>query len=149
MSKNLLTDAAVKNAKPTTKPFKLFDGGGLYLLVKPNGAKAWRLKYRLGGKEGLFAVGTFPDMGLAESREARDAARVLVAKGIHPAHQRQEGQRQKLAKAEARRRGELLVTLRLRPDERQQAEALADRWRTSVGEALRRALAKAARQEGG
>lgn len=101
---NLLTDARIKNAKPRGKPYKLGDGGGLFLLVKSSGAKAWRLKFRLGGKEGLFAVGTFPSMGLAAARKARDAARDLVDKGINPAHQRQEDRRRKLAAAEARRR---------------------------------------------
>jgi integrase len=104
MPQNLLTDAKVRNAKPSTKPRKLSDGGGLFLLVKPTGVKAWRWKYRLGGKEGLFAVGSFPLMGLAEARKARDAARELVDKGINPAHQRRAEQRQNIAEAEAQRR---------------------------------------------
>ena len=104
MPQNLLTDAKVRNAKPSTKPRKLSDGGGLFLLVKPTGVKAWRWKYRLGGKEGLFAVGSFPLMGLADARRARDAARELVDRGINPAHQRREEQRQNIAKTEARRR---------------------------------------------
>jgi integrase len=104
MPQNLLTDAKVRNAKPSAKPRKLSDGGGLFLLVKPTGVKAWRWKYRLGGKEGLFAVGAFPLMGLADARKARDAARELVDKGLNPAHQRREEQRQNIAETEARRR---------------------------------------------
>ena len=89
---------------PAAKPYKLSDGGGLFLLVKPTGAKAWRWKFRLAGKEGLFAVGSYPEKSLAEARKSRDAARELVAKGINPAHQRQAERRQNIAVAEARRR---------------------------------------------
>ncbi|MHB1236184.1 MAG: Arm DNA-binding domain-containing protein [Gallionella sp.] len=49
-----LTALEVKNSKPADKPIKLFDGGGLYLLVQPNGAKYWRLKYRFAGKEKML-----------------------------------------------------------------------------------------------
>ncbi len=72
--------------------------------MKPTGAKAWRWKFRLAGKEGLFAVGSYPEKSLAEARKSRDAARELVAKGINPAHQRQAERRQNIAVAEARRR---------------------------------------------
>jgi integrase len=101
---NLLTDAKIKNAKPREKPYKLSDGGSLYLLVKTTGVKAWRWRFRLGGKENVFAIGSFPSVGLGEARHARDAARVLVNKGINPAHQRQAEERQNLAEDEARRR---------------------------------------------
>jgi integrase len=104
MPQNLLTDAKVRSAKPGEKPYKLSDGGNLFLLVKPNGVKAWRWRFRLADKENVFAVGTFPAMGLAEARKARDAAHALVDKGINPAHQRQEEQRQNIAEAEAHRR---------------------------------------------
>ncbi|MGC9985840.1 MAG: integrase arm-type DNA-binding domain-containing protein [Polyangia bacterium] len=104
MPQNLLTDAKVRSAKPREKPYKLSDGGNLHLLVAPTGLMAWRWRFRLGGKENVFAVGTFPSMGLAEARKARDAARALVDKGLNPAHQRHEEERQNLAEAEARRR---------------------------------------------
>ena len=104
MPQNLLTDVQIRKAKPGTKPMKLTDGGGLYLLVKPSGAKLWRLKFRLGGKEGLYAVGTFPAMGLAEARRERDDARTLVDKGINPAQQRKDERNQQIAATEARRR---------------------------------------------
>ncbi|MEQ1552404.1 Arm DNA-binding domain-containing protein [Sphingorhabdus sp.] len=45
-----LTETAAKNAKPREQAFKLSDGGGLFLLVQPNGSKLWRLKYRFEGK---------------------------------------------------------------------------------------------------
>jgi integrase len=104
MPQNLLTDAKVRNAKPQETPYKLADGGGLYLLVRPTGAKLWRWKFRLAGKEGLFAVGVFPAVGLADARHARDTARTLVDRGINPAHQRQEERRANIAQAEARQR---------------------------------------------
>lgn len=84
-----LSDAKVRNAKPTEKPFKLADGGGLFLLVQPNGAKLWRYKFRVGGKEGLLAVGVYPDMGLKEAREAHQEARKQVAQGINPVRSKQ------------------------------------------------------------
>ncbi len=63
-----LTDASIKNAKPTDKEYKLSDGGGLYLLVKPNGGKYWRIKYYFLGKEKLLALGVYPDISLAQKR---------------------------------------------------------------------------------
>ena len=52
-----LTDAKIRNPKPSDKPIKLTDGGGLYLEVRPTGAKLWRYRYRIAGKENVFAVG--------------------------------------------------------------------------------------------
>lgn len=80
-----LTDTGIKNAKATEKPVKLFDGGGLYLLVEPGGRKGWRLKYRFGGREKLISLGTYPQLSLAEARRKRDKARDLISKGINPA----------------------------------------------------------------
>lgn len=57
-------------------------GGGLFLLVKPTGGKLWRWKYRLQGKENLFAIGGFPQVSLAEARAAREKARALVKQGM-------------------------------------------------------------------
>jgi integrase len=83
-----LTDTKIRNAKPGDKPIKLTDGHGLYLEVRPTGAKLWRYRYRIGGKENLFAVGEYPALGLAEARAKRVDARELVRQGIHPAHDR-------------------------------------------------------------
>jgi integrase len=79
-----LSNTAITAARPKAKPFKLFDGGGLYLLVMPTAAKLWRLKYRFGGKEKKLALGVFPDTGLKEARAKRDAARQLLAEGTDP-----------------------------------------------------------------
>ncbi|MGC1399527.1 tyrosine-type recombinase/integrase, partial [Candidatus Binatus sp.] len=84
----MLSDTAIRQAKPALKPRKLFDAGGLYLLIAPTGGKWWRLKYRFGGKERLLALGTYPDVGLKQAREKRYAARKLVADGIDPSAQR-------------------------------------------------------------
>ncbi len=85
----MLTDTQLRNAKPADRPYKLTDGNGLYLEVRPNGSKLWRYRYRIGGKENLYAVGDYPSMSLVEARAEREAARKLVKQGIHPAHQRQ------------------------------------------------------------
>lgn len=82
-----LSAAAVRNAKGTEKPYKLSDGGGLFLLVSPNGRRYWRMAYRFAGKQKTLAFGVFPEVSLADARERRDQARRLLAKGIDPAQQ--------------------------------------------------------------
>ncbi len=91
-----LTDTQIRNAKPGPKPYRLYDERGLYLEVRPNGAKWWRFKYRFGGKEQLLSLGVYPDVMLATrkakdtgdvikgAREKRDDARKLVADAINP-----------------------------------------------------------------
>jgi integrase len=87
MPLNVLTDVAIKTAKAHSAK-KLFDGGGLYLLVKPNGARLWRLKYRHGGVEKLLALGAYPEVTLKRAREKRDEARQLLDRQIDPSTQR-------------------------------------------------------------
>lgn len=103
-----LTDSQIRNAKPLPeKPIKLTDGGGLYLEVRTTGAKLWRYRYRIAGKENVFAVGEYVQvpsgetkeqtqsrrnagmLTLAEARARREECRALVKQGIHPAHYRQ------------------------------------------------------------
>lgn len=84
-----LTDSHARNARPKDKSYKLTDGNGLLLLVHPNGQKFWRYRYKLFGKENMYAIGSYPQLGLRQAREARDWARGLVKQGRHPAHQRQ------------------------------------------------------------
>ncbi|QFY89943.1 DUF4102 domain-containing protein [Magnetovirga frankeli] len=79
-----LTAQQVKNAKPTDKPYKLADGEGLFLQVNPNGSKLWRLKYRFADKERLLSIGKYPDISLAEAREAKTKARKQLAENIDP-----------------------------------------------------------------
>ena len=80
----MLTAVKINAAKPAAKAFKLADSGGLYLLVQPSGAKLWRYKFRLGGVEGLDALGSFPEVSLAQARQAHGESRRLVAQGINP-----------------------------------------------------------------
>ena len=79
-----LTATSIKNARAADKPRKLFDGGGLYLLLNPNGSRWWRFKYRYVGKEKLLSLGTYPDVSLKDARDRRDEARKQLAAGIDP-----------------------------------------------------------------
>lgn len=79
-----LTDTECRKAKPDAKPKRIADGAGLYLEVMPGGAKYWRLKYRHGGKEKRLAIGVYPEVGLKEARDKRDAARRLLREGVDP-----------------------------------------------------------------
>lgn len=65
-----LADTAIKKAKPGSKPVKLADGKGLYLLVNPVGSKLWRCKYRVLGKEKVLSLGAYPDVSLAQAHRA-------------------------------------------------------------------------------
>lgn len=82
-----LTALAIKSAKSRTKPYKLADSDGLYLLVTPSGGRCWRMNYRHLGKQKTLAFGTWPDTSLADARERRDAARKVLARGDDPAEQ--------------------------------------------------------------
>lgn len=92
-----LTDIEVKKVKASGKPVKLADGGGLFLLVQPNGAKYWRLAYRFTGKQKTLALGVYPDVSLADARTRREEARKLLANGADPGAVKQA---QKTAKVE-------------------------------------------------
>lgn len=92
---NALSDAAVISLKPREKPYEVADFDGLFELVKPNGARLWQFKYRLGGKEKLLPIGPYPQVGLAQARTRRDAARSIVANGIDPSQVKQEQKRPK------------------------------------------------------
>lgn len=85
-----LTDTEIKKAKSTDKDYKLFDGGGLFMLVKTNGGKLWRLKYNFEGKEKLLSLGTYPTTSLLEARAKRDEHKKEIAKGIDPSAERKE-----------------------------------------------------------
>jgi hypothetical protein len=83
-----LTDTAIRAAKPTEKPVKLTDGGGLYLLLSPNGSRWWRLDYRYGGKRKTLSMGVYPDVNLKDVRTRRDEARKLLVAGVDPGENR-------------------------------------------------------------
>lgn len=84
----MLSTLQIKSAKPRAKAYKLADAGGLYLLVQPSGSKLWRYKFRIGRVEGLQALGSFPEVGLAEVRFEHAKSRKLVEQGIHPVQER-------------------------------------------------------------
>lgn len=79
-----LTELKVKNAKPAPKEYKLFDGGGLFLLVTPAGGKLWHLKYRFAGKEQKLTFGAYPTTSLADARQRREDAKRLLSNGVDP-----------------------------------------------------------------
>lgn len=84
----MLTDSVIRSAKRAEQPRKLSDGGGLYLLVAPNGGRYWRFNYRFKGKQKTLALGVYPDVGLAKARERLLEARQLPVDGIDPSHER-------------------------------------------------------------
>jgi integrase len=83
-----LKDVTVRKAKPSAKPRKLSDGGGLHVLVQPTGGKLWRLAYRFAGKQKTLALGVYPIVSLEEARRRRDEAKKLLARSIDPSMQR-------------------------------------------------------------
>jgi len=83
-----LSDIAIRNAKPGPKPVKMTDGGGMYLLLNPNGSRWWRFDYRFDGRRKTLSMGTYPDTSLKDAREKRDESRKLLAAGVDPGAQR-------------------------------------------------------------
>ena len=94
-----LTDTALRNAKKAEKPYSLTDGRGLSIQVQPTGAKWWRLRYRFDGKAKMLSLGVYPDVGLKEARERRDAARKMLAEGIDPGENRKAAKAAKVERA--------------------------------------------------
>jgi integrase len=84
-----LTDIRVKAARYGSGQSKLFDGGGLFLWLRPNGAKLWRLKYRHSGVEKALSIGVYPEISLKQARAARDEARALLSRGVDPSPKKQ------------------------------------------------------------
>lgn len=95
-----LTDIALRNAKPKDKQYKLSDSAGLHLLIKPNGSKYWRLKYRFAGKEKLLSIGIYPVIGLSEARERCLAAKKQLADNIDPSQSKKEEKLKQLVNIE-------------------------------------------------
>src|SRR5258707_708435 len=81
----MLTHIQVAAAKPADKPYKLHDDKGLHLLVRPNGSKLWRMRYRFLDKQKELHIGPWPQIGIAEARTRRDEAKARIAAGNDPA----------------------------------------------------------------
>lgn len=96
----MLTDTAIRNAKPREKPYKVSDSQGLYLLVNPRGSKLWRVKYRINGVERKLAIGAYPEITLAEARAARDAARRQIAHAVDPNYAKRQARIEATMRAE-------------------------------------------------
>ncbi len=99
-----LTDAEIRNTKPSDKVQYLFDSAGLYLQVNPNGSRWWRFKYRYEGKPKLLSLGVYPLVGLKDARAAHAKARKLIADGIDPSEKRKLEEAAKKQKHEIARR---------------------------------------------
>ena len=91
-----LTDTAIKKAKSEAKAYKLADGGGMFLMVHPNGGKYWRLRYRFMGVEKLLALGVYPDVSILDARGRREQARKLLANGVDPSAIKQKAKQEKV-----------------------------------------------------
>ena len=110
MPPNKLNSEQIQAIQPGASPCKLYDGGGLYLLVMPNGAKYWRLKYRYDGKEKSLSLGVYPKVSLAVARAGRDEARHLLATGGDPMAAKREAAKQKEEQASVPPTFQLLMT---------------------------------------
>jgi hypothetical protein len=83
-----LNDIKIKNAQVKDKQYKLGDEKGLFLLVKPNGSKYWRLKYRFLGKEKNLAIGLYPEISLKDARQKCIEARKQLDTNIDPSQKK-------------------------------------------------------------
>jgi integrase len=88
-----ITDTTARNAKGQEKPYKLSDGGGLHLLVRPDGARYWRLAYRFADKQKTLALGVYPATSLAQARQAREEAKKQLAAGQDPGEAKKHAKR--------------------------------------------------------
>ena len=103
----MLSDLAIKAAKPKSKQYRLADEKGLYLLIRHSG-KLWRFDYRIKGKRKTISFGSYPETTLSSARKKRDEARSMVQDGIDPSEDRQEKNRC--------RRKQPVTRLRLSPE---------------------------------
>jgi hypothetical protein len=95
----VLTDTASRKAESTGTDRKMFEERGLYLFVRKNGSKLWRLKYRFAGKEKTLSIGAYPDVPITKARQARDKARQRLREGIDPSGEKQQRKAQATADA--------------------------------------------------
>jgi integrase len=140
MSGKVLTHKDVEHAKPTKKPYRLWAGGGLYVEVRPNGSKLWRVKYRFEGKEKLVALGEFPALTLKEAADAAGAQKKILRGGTDPSLAKSADKAAEAAEKERRRaeavqarRAAIEARAKLREAKRIDAatfSAMAEEWHT-------------------
>lgn len=94
----VLTPTRINNAKPKEKPYKLVDGGGLFILVSPGGAKNWKYQYPLGGKRREVTIGRYPEISVADARDRHADYRAMVERGSDPAAHRREEKMERAAR---------------------------------------------------
>lgn len=124
-----LTDTALRRLKTEAKPYKLADGGGLYLFVKPNGTKSWRIDYRFLGKRKTLSIGAYPAVTLADARTRREASKALLAQGKDPSVQKRAEKRAAIV-ANANTFGAIAeeYLLKIERDGRSQATLNKNKW---------------------
>jgi Arm DNA-binding domain len=105
-----LTAIQITKTKPDSKLKKLSDGQGLQLHIFPNGSKLWRLAYRFDGRQKLLSLGAFPEVGLQGAREAKDAAKKLLASGIDPSQQKRLDRAELVVKKRKEGRSQSTIT---------------------------------------
>jgi integrase len=128
----MLTDLAVRAAKPRERPYKLWDAGGMFLMVTPRGSRWWRLKYRVDGREKSLSLGVYPRVSLALARERRERAKELIEAGIDPSEQRQAEKRSRSASFESVAREWL--ALQAKTDAKHKQAAFSKRtWDRALG----------------
>ena len=108
-----LTDQLVDQAEARSKQYKMADGGGLFLLIRPDGAKYWRVGYRFAGKQNTLSLGVYPDVTLNDARIRRDDARKLLADGIDPSVARRAEKETQSAERRAAKEAQIIDEARL------------------------------------
>ena len=118
----MLTDAKLKALRPRTKLYRVADAHGLCIEVHPTGARYWRLRYRLDGKEKMLSLGVYPDVSLIAARKRRDETRTRIADGADPSAMRQADKRESSQTFEA------IAREWMGRREVSEATAIKDRW---------------------
>ena len=85
---NKLNENAIRKAQVLDKQYKIYDGGGMFLLIHPNGSKYWRMKYTFDGKSKLASFGVWPSVSLKKARERRHEAKQKIKMGINPVEEK-------------------------------------------------------------
>ena len=94
-----LTELTIRQAKPKLKQYKLFDGGGMFLLVHPNGSKYWRMKFNFEDKSKLASFGVWPETSLKDARGKRYEAKKKIKDGINPIEEKRKERQDNLDRA--------------------------------------------------